>query len=565
MQTQEPNDEQSPNSVNSRVMGKSNTPQTDSSSNKPAESLKMTDLQADSVDQQLQQELKHLSLTEQLEKEDVNSDRWDSMLDAVQQSLIRLESSLTPAIARIEKLEHQQDEFSKSSTANASSLSEQSDKSNSSTVQPENSLKQVTDAMIQLTEMHKSLFEQHSTSMMQNYANKDNRKRSSSTEFYKASWKYKHAFDPDKISFPDWRILLRNELVEIRDSGIYWNQLTGNIERRNLSAEQAEHWSKRSQQMLSCLLHSFKDTDLFDKIKDVEVVTMGDSLSGAELAWKILCKTAFNISKADEQQLIFEITALKMTEGCTFSQYVDYGTHYEAELARCPHVVMFEYLVTRWVNGICSEWEVHKVQLRYEIGKLNETGDPYKLEQVMTRFQQIVTEAGKYIQSKKIMIKGRDVSAELGVMSNGLSHINSSGTQILSATTETDKKKVEPYIKKKYDGDPCENKHCEQRDSHGTNYCTAYGGPREGKWRHDWSPKYREKLQLQLNKKIAKLGQSEVSKKAGVDTNSSSVQQKRTYAERNALLEQLLNEKEEDDRAIAKATETYQQLDNEGY
>ena len=92
MQTQEPNDEQSPNSVNSRVMGKSNTPQTDSSSNKPAESLKMTDLQADSVDQQLQQELKHLSLTEQLEKEDVNSDRWDSMLDAVQQSLIRLES-----------------------------------------------------------------------------------------------------------------------------------------------------------------------------------------------------------------------------------------------------------------------------------------------------------------------------------------------------------------------------------------------------------------------------------------------------------------------------------------
>ena len=562
MHTQEPNDEQSPNSVNSRVMGKSNTPQTDSSSNKPAESLKMTDLQTVSEDQQLQQELKHLSLTEQLEKEDVNSDRWESMLDAVQQSLIRLESSLAPAISRIEKLEHQQDEFSKSSTANASSLSEQSNKLNSSTVQPENSLKQVTDAMIQLTEMHKSLFEQHSTSMMQNYANKDNRKRSSSTEFYKASWKYKHAFDPDKISFPDWRILLRNELVEVRDSGIYWHQLTGSIDKRKLSSEQAEHWSKRSQQMLSCLLHSFKDTDLFDKIKDVEVVTMGDSLSGAELAWKILCKTAFNISKADEQNLIFEITALKMSGSCTYSQYVDYGTHYEAELARCPHVVMFDYLVTRWVNGICSEWEVYKGQLRYEIGKLDETGDAYKLEQVMTRFQQIVTQAGKYIQSKKIMIKGRDVSAELGVMSNGLSHINSSGTQILSATTETDKKKVDPDIKKKYDGDPCENKHCEQRDSHGTNYCTAYGGPREGKWRHNWSPKYREKLQLQLNKKIAKLGQSEVSKKAGVDTNSSIIQQKRSYAERNELLEQLLTEKEEDDKEIAKIGKSYQQLDS---
>ena len=64
MQTQEPNDDQSPNSVNSRVMGKSNTPQADSSSNKPAESLKMTDLQEGSVDQQLQQEVRHLSLAE---------------------------------------------------------------------------------------------------------------------------------------------------------------------------------------------------------------------------------------------------------------------------------------------------------------------------------------------------------------------------------------------------------------------------------------------------------------------------------------------------------------------
>ena len=101
MQTQESNGEQSPNPVNSRVMGKSNTPQTDSSSNKPAESLKMTDLQADSVDQQLQRGIKHLSLTEEVEQEEVNSSSFESMLHAVQQSLDRLSSSLAPAITRI--------------------------------------------------------------------------------------------------------------------------------------------------------------------------------------------------------------------------------------------------------------------------------------------------------------------------------------------------------------------------------------------------------------------------------------------------------------------------------
>ena len=57
-------------------MGKTELVQTDSSSRKPAESLSMTDLQVNSEVQQLQQELKHLALTEQLENEDVNSDRW---------------------------------------------------------------------------------------------------------------------------------------------------------------------------------------------------------------------------------------------------------------------------------------------------------------------------------------------------------------------------------------------------------------------------------------------------------------------------------------------------------
>jgi len=87
MQTQEANDEQSSDQENSRVIGPSSTLQTNSSSNKPAESLSLSDLQAKSEDPQLQQELKHLSLTEEFEKEDTNSDQWGSMLHAVQGEL----------------------------------------------------------------------------------------------------------------------------------------------------------------------------------------------------------------------------------------------------------------------------------------------------------------------------------------------------------------------------------------------------------------------------------------------------------------------------------------------
>ena len=105
MHTQESNDEQSPNQVHSKVMGKSNSVQTDSSSRKPAESLSLTDLQVTSEYQQSEQETSLESLSEAFEKEDINSDQWETMFYAVTQSLDALTSSLAPAITRIEKLE----------------------------------------------------------------------------------------------------------------------------------------------------------------------------------------------------------------------------------------------------------------------------------------------------------------------------------------------------------------------------------------------------------------------------------------------------------------------------
>ena len=145
MQTDKVKNEPSSDKGNRKVMGETELLQTDSSSRKPAESLSMTDLQVDGVDQQLLQEMKHPSLAEEFEKEDVNSDRWESMLNAVQQGLDRLSSSLAPAITRIEKLEEQQNAFDNSPRQNTFFQSERRDETVSSTAQTatDNSLKQV--------------------------------------------------------------------------------------------------------------------------------------------------------------------------------------------------------------------------------------------------------------------------------------------------------------------------------------------------------------------------------------------------------------------------------------
>jgi len=56
-------------------------------------------------------------------------------------------------------------------------------------------------------------------------------------------------------------------------------------------------------------------------------------------------------------------------------------------------------------------------------------------------------------------------------------------------------------------------------------------------------------LQLQLNNKIAKLGQSDISKKAGVETNSSSVQKAMSKAEKQQQTEKLPCEIEAEETA----------------
>ena len=84
MQTQESNDEQSPNSVHFRVMGKSNSVQTDSSSSKPANSLGISDLQGISLDEQ--------SVLEQGNNVKPSTDTSDSELEDLRNAEECLES-----------------------------------------------------------------------------------------------------------------------------------------------------------------------------------------------------------------------------------------------------------------------------------------------------------------------------------------------------------------------------------------------------------------------------------------------------------------------------------------
>ena len=104
----------------------------------------------------------------------------------------------------------------------------------------------------------------------------------------------------------------------------------------------------------------------------------------------------------------------------------------------------------------------------------------------------------------------------------------------------------------------CTNPHCEQQENHSTSYCTAYGGKNEGKWFATWSTKYKEKLQLQLNSKIKKLGPSSATP---VQTNTSSIMQgagELSRDRRSELIKQLITQHETEDK------QQQQQRTNEG-
>ena len=238
MHTQESNDEQSLNQVHSKVMGKSNSVQTDLSSRKPAESLSMTDLQVNSGDQQLQQEKKHrssASLDRALARIQVLEDQ---QRESEKQSLVKLESNLAPAISRIEKLEQQQNAFDNSSIQNAASRSRVGDDTVSSLAQQatDNSLQKVAGQLEKMTEMQALLLEHHVMNIQQysqDAAGHGIKKHSHATKFsrdskfFKESWICKLLFDPDAQDYEDWRILLKNELSGVRANSIYWKPAVG--------------------------------------------------------------------------------------------------------------------------------------------------------------------------------------------------------------------------------------------------------------------------------------------------------------------------------------------------
>jgi hypothetical protein len=147
-----------------------------------------------------------------------------------------------------------------------------------------------------------------------------------------------------------------------------------------------------------------------------------------------------------------------------------------------------------------------------------------------------------------MIVNGVDAQEQYRSMISGTKQ----GTSIMSATTVQGK----TTDQKKYAA--CTNPHCEQQENHSTSYCTAYGGKNEGKWFATWSTKYKEKLQLQLNSKIKKLGPSSATP---VQTNTSSIMQEAgelSRDRRSELIKQLITQHETEDK------QQHQQRTNEG-
>jgi len=71
--------------------------------------------------------------------------------------------------------------------------------------------------------------------------------------------------------------------------------------------------------------------------------------------------------------------------------------------------------------------------------------------------------------------------------------------------------------KNTWTGDACTNKFCENKQSHGTDFCVSYGGKREGQFKEHWGEGFRKSLQEKLDAMIKKHGAS------GVSTNASGV------------------------------------------
>ena len=477
MHQQELNDEQSAESINSRVMGTRHFTASNSTVSTSAEMLNLRDL--------------------------------------------RSAASLDRALARIQVLEDQQRESENffSETRNTQ-------------VQKEDPLKKITDCLLQVVEIQKSCLQQN----FEMKAEQKERKYNSNTEFYKEAWVYTLRFDPDKQSYSDWRILLKDELVSVRPGGLYWKQLTGEIKRQDMTEDQNKRWDERSQQLLSCLLHSFQGSKMFQLIKDVNVVFNHSGDSGGTLAFKILDKEAFSLSESQEMKLHYQITNLCMKSD--FGQYYDCGLYLEQQLIRSPGVMKFNIFVHMWIQGICTEWRHQKSQMLYELTRLINKGKKFNLRMVMERFKTILLEEGLYIEDEKIIINGRDTAPLFLAMSlDKRGPEGNPGVRVMTAAAE-ETKSTGQQERKKYDGEACTNKHCEQKSSHGTDYCTAYNGNREGRFRSDWSPRYREKLQMQLTKKIKELGQSANAKKNSSEANSSAIEPT-TAEERRELIKQL--------------------------
>jgi hypothetical protein len=180
----------------------------------------------------------------------------------------------------------------------------------------------------------------------------------------------------------------------------------------------------------------------------------------------------------------------------------------------------------------------YELSIRVDSDELSFTN--YNLLKVIARFQSIITDARVYIAPCPMIVNGVDAQEQYRSMISGTKQ----GISVMSATTEQGK----TTDQKKYAA--CTNPHCEQQENHSTSYCTAYGGKNEGKWFPSWSTKYKEKLQLQLNKKIKKHGPSS---SAPVQTNTSSVEQQAGVLSRDRrqkLVEQLITQHETEEKQL---------------
>jgi hypothetical protein len=327
-------------------------------------------------------------------------------------------------------------------------------------------------------------------------------KYSMSSKFYKEGWKSTERLKTNE-NFKDWLDRLELEVSLVRPKGLYWKQLSGELSYDDMSTEQREMFYERSGDLLLSIKSCLAGTKYINLIRHVKVDT-NCKITGGEEAFRILTKKDTGLR---DEVLVSKISKFCMDDAWPIQMYIDLGKEFENELFFKP-VLSQVVFVGYWIEGLRGKYISAKSRAKLEVEKLIESGKKWSLEDVAATVVKETTPFGQLAEGEKWFVSGQNCAKLLDAKEEPLvkgTRTYPTGVPDPPAATPAAGQK-----KNTWTGDACTNRFCENKQSHGTDFCVSYGGKREGQFKEHWGEGFRKSLQEKLDAMIKKHGASGV-------------------------------------------------------